>query len=300
MIKSIKIQNYKLFKSLSLEELPRIVLIGGKNNSGKTSVLEAIAMSQDFGYPDMLMFLLDCRASYVSADVFTYNNLWFTSYYHDLELDQPIVFEYEMNSSKKKVIFNYHKNIETSVAINKNKIRKFNSKILEGIEISYWPDVNKKDVLKSPLYFKTEKFVLENRKAILPYTEDTNTFFLPSNQSVYSSAGDADRYSDLESRNNTRDIVKALQILEPNLKSLSILSVKDKPIIYGDVGLEQKIPLFLMGQGMNHLLSILLIISRAKNGIVLIDEFENGFHHSILAKMWAAIANIRNPIIHKS
>ena len=34
MITDIHIQNFKLFKSFKLEKLPKILLVGGKNNSG--------------------------------------------------------------------------------------------------------------------------------------------------------------------------------------------------------------------------------------------------------------------------
>ena len=42
MIKDITIENYKLFKSFSVKDLPRVLLIGGQNNCGKTSFLEAL------------------------------------------------------------------------------------------------------------------------------------------------------------------------------------------------------------------------------------------------------------------
>ncbi len=44
-----------------------------------------------------------------------------------------------------------------------------------------------------------------------------------------------------------------------------------------------------MGDGMSKLASIILAIGNAKDGVVLIDEIENGFHHSIMQKVWAAI-----------
>ena len=46
-----------------------------------------------------------------------------------------------------------------------------------------------------------------------------------------------------------------------------------------------------MGQGIMRLLTILLVISEVKNGIALIDELENGFHHSVLADIWKVISN---------
>ena len=42
---------------------------------------------------------------------------------------------------------------------------------------------------------------------------------------------------------------------------------------------------------MVRLLDIILAIAWCENGIVVIDEVENGIHHSILPKVWEAIGN---------
>src|SRR3954452_10370521 len=45
----------------------------------------------------------------------------------------------------------------------------------------------------------------------------------------------------------------------------------------------------LMGEGMVRLLSLVLEITNASNGVVLIDEIETGLHHSVLRTVWRAI-----------
>jgi AAA15 family ATPase/GTPase len=44
-----------------------------------------------------------------------------------------------------------------------------------------------------------------------------------------------------------------------------------------------------MGEGVAKLLSIILAIANAKDGIVLIDEFENGLHYSVMQKIWEGV-----------
>ncbi len=90
---------------------------------------------------------------------------------------------------------------------------------------------------------------------------------------------------------NTANIVEALRILEPDLKSLSVIQLRNKPILHGDIGIGKKIPLTLIGQGIDHFISILLGIAGAKNDVALIDEMEKGFHHSVLPRIWKIIAN---------
>ncbi len=42
MLESLHIQNYRLFKDLKIDKLGQVNLIAGKNNTGKTALLEAI------------------------------------------------------------------------------------------------------------------------------------------------------------------------------------------------------------------------------------------------------------------
>src|SRR6266568_6345180 len=53
MITSAKIANYKIFSDLYLPDLSRITLLGGGNNVGKTSVLEALFLFYDRVNPNM-------------------------------------------------------------------------------------------------------------------------------------------------------------------------------------------------------------------------------------------------------
>ncbi|NIA03554.1 MAG: AAA family ATPase [Nitrospirae bacterium] len=74
--------------------------------------------------------------------------------------------------------------------------------------------------------------------------------------------------------------------IEPSLKNLSLGA---DGIIYCDIGLDRLIPVNAMGGGMRKILSIILAISDTKNGIVFIDEIENGLYHSSQEILWDAI-----------
>ncbi|MDI6791627.1 MAG: AAA family ATPase [bacterium] len=54
--------------------------------------------------------------------------------------------------------------------------------------------------------------------------------------------------------------------------------------------LTRKIPVAYMGEGVSRLLSIILAIATSGDGIVIIDECENGIHYSAMPKIWEAIA----------
>ena len=60
-------------------------------------------------------------------------------------------------------------------------------------------------------------------------------------------------------------------------------------MIYGDIGVGRRVPMSQMGEGMVRLLSLVLEITKASGGVVLIDEIENGLHHSVMTKIWRAV-----------
>jgi len=101
---------------------------------------------------------------------------------------------------------------------------------------------------------------------------------------------DAQRYSQLETVGRQDEVLESLKIVEPRLKRLAVLVSGGLPMINGDIGIGRLIPLPLLGEGMVRLLEILLAISTTRDGVILIDEIENGLHYSVLKKVWKAIA----------
>ena len=47
-----------------------------------------------------------------------------------------------------------------------------------------------------------------------------------------------------------------------------------------------------MGEGIGKVLSMLLAIASSKDATVLIDEFDNGLHYSVMREVWSAVARI--------
>ena len=73
------------------------------------------------------------------------------------------------------------------------------------------------------------------------------------------------------------------------MQSVEDSSANGEPMIMGDVGLSELIPLAVMGEGMTRLARLVLAISSSPDGVVLVDEVESGFHYSVLPKVWRVI-----------
>ena len=94
-----------------------------------------------------------------------------------------------------------------------------------------------------------------------------------------------------------QDVVGAMKILESKLNSIIFLS-GDRPyryegrggILAGFEGMQGRLPLGSLGEGMRRLLALSLSLARTKNGILLIDEIDTGLHYSIMGDMWLLVA----------
>lgn len=73
-IKNIKIKNFKIFDTFNMESFKRVNLIGGKNNLGKTALLEAIRLNvSSVDLNNLLMSIRDIlhkRSNHIEIDFF--------------------------------------------------------------------------------------------------------------------------------------------------------------------------------------------------------------------------------------
>ena len=86
MIKSISFQNFRGFKHLDLQDLTQITLLSGKNNAGKSTVLEGLFLLADHYDPMCFSKICNFRNLPVIPD---FDILW-KPLFHKLNADEPI------------------------------------------------------------------------------------------------------------------------------------------------------------------------------------------------------------------
>jgi len=107
------------------------------------------------------------------------------------------------------------------------------------------------------------------------------------------SESDAERYDSLNKADLVETFENALRTVEPDLKRTSLGLDNGRSIIHADVGYGL-VPFTTLGSGSKRLSTILLALTYGRKGVVLIDELENGFHHSALEKVWNIIYDFAN------
>jgi AAA15 family ATPase/GTPase len=76
MLKELHISNYRLFDDLILSELGQVNLIAGKNNTGKTALLEALRIWAAKGDNTVVNHALKMRGQFIVANYQSYDNLF--------------------------------------------------------------------------------------------------------------------------------------------------------------------------------------------------------------------------------
>ncbi len=69
ILPSLEIRQFRILRKLEIERLGRVNLIVGKNNVGKTSVLEAIYLYANPGNPEVLLDLISTRDEFDQPQV---------------------------------------------------------------------------------------------------------------------------------------------------------------------------------------------------------------------------------------
>lgn len=288
MISSIEIKNYKLIERLSLEKLQRLTVVGGKNGCGKSSLLESIFLMFDRMNPHLTMRGLMWRGlgnipvdpEYVWAPIF-----------HKFNLGADISVKSQYKGKEKGVSLKVVNNAKRSITAPSNlspfgaPISNVQSSIPQSA-LSIEFTENKKPVETSKLFLDSSGMNLDIQSSI---GKPTIATYFPSRQPS-NPVEDAERLGHLEINNQSEQVVEILRDVIPEIKSITAVRLGANSIIYADVGGERKTPISSLGEGVSRLLSVALGIAACKDGIVLIDEIENGLHYSVHSAVWRGIA----------
>ncbi|MDE6592035.1 MAG: AAA family ATPase [Oscillospiraceae bacterium] len=291
MIEKIKISNFKIFKSLTLDDLHQITLISGKNNVGKSTLLEAIFFSNDYFNSESFIKINNIR---VAANTLR-TDIWksFINVYSEISS-----FEIEKveNGIKKNISVELSNNrnitahspldstnfVEAQVSekTNDNRI------ITHQLSISASDEKNK-DTLQYFVKFDGQIQTVSNSSPDNPLRNCTYTSFISSKSMNWPLLAEMLGRLDMEGKIN--DVVKALQILDPEIIGIKIFVQNSVIRLYASMNNGRSMPIDHMGDGICKLIAICVLILSNPNSLILVDEMENGFHYSAHKKIWEAV-----------
>ena len=284
MLKRLQIRNFRGFNALEIDQLSSINLIAGKNNSGKTSLLEAVFLLSGAGDARLAKNVniirgleLDSRVSPVMI-----GPLW-KQLFSDLDMERAIEIEGEYKSHGRFALeIASEQQPPTEITLDRTDGVSATNLFDEHSLIFQYSDSSDQKI-KSHIRFKGQGLEVQQPATNAPFIA---AILLSRGRNTYE---DATRLGMLRKKKKGDLLLKALQVIEPKLQSIEDNSSSGTPMIWGDIGLSELVPLPAMGEGMTQLARIVLAIASIPNGVVLVDEVENGIHHSVLPDVWRAI-----------
>ena len=101
-----------------------------------------------------------------------------------------------------------------------------------------------------------------------------------------------EQFSSTVARGEKRRLLNVLRLIRPAIEDIEILTHLGQPSLWADVGEPELLPLEAVGGGMVRLLGLLVTFFSARGGLVIVDEIENGIHHSALQELWRQILGL--------
>jgi len=290
MITEVLIKNFKCFKNLIVPELGRITLISGRNNVGKTALLEALLLFLDKRNPIMVLNQYSRRG--IKKYNLTIEAIWKPIFF-DSAMDKEIFISLTINGNQEQVTARFNREFtppsSMTVQTEERHISTDEEFTTLAVDIEYTTKSGEKIILChfcDPNNGNRPALVINTKPSEIPLQP---TSFLSSKEHSPSDEI-AKQFSILAQQDRENEVVEFLRIIEPRLETLKIITEGPNPLVHGKLkGLMHTLPINFMGEGMEKLLALIVAITHSPNRIILLDEIENGLHYSILPKIWEAI-----------
>ena len=284
----LSIKGFRGFKEIFIGQLGRVTLITGKNNTGKSSILEALRLHAQNATPSAILSILTNREEYIRAPD-----------EEDRPFDPEIGFHIsalfhgfpQLSESFEPIV------ISTSGRAHRMYLEMGVRWIPEDQDTESVPalivNTEEGERIRPLETFLRQFSPLGRRGRPGPSEEARMPSVLVSPYGGERTFALGPLWDEIALTDNEEDVVKALQIIDPRISAVSMVGGEvsyggRRAIVRAD-NIPRPVPLRSFGDGVNRLFGIVLSLVNAGGGILLIDEFENGLHHSVQSDAWRMI-----------
>ena len=302
---NLTIKGFRGIRELTIPRLGRVNLITGKNNTGKSSILEAMRIILNDADPLIIRETLEFREEDVEkrqdkenlddVEALSQISVLFHGFPQKLKDFSPIIItttngvegeHLEMNVEKISRAFAPY--MPSRFASSETQTSEdSDGELLLVVSRGKFTAGHRLRHFMQNLYFPT--------RAVYYITEDATPTpcilldpYAGESTNEHSDLWDAVVLTKLES-----EVVRALRLINSNIAAISMVGTRgssyERRAVVRAEGIPKPVPLRSFGDGMNRLFGIALSLANAEGGVLLIDEFENGLHYSVQPDVWRMI-----------
>ncbi|MES2614933.1 MAG: AAA family ATPase [Bdellovibrionota bacterium] len=291
MLRSVNISKFRCFSNFKIENMGRINIIMGKNNAGKTCLLEALDLLKS-GTPASLVSAANRRAEFSYVDTNGQPRLIPEIKHAFVGRALDLNNEFEINGKGDGADYSVKATIVPAQSVNH----------LTGVtqvQNSIGAPQNIVDVEAKALRWQNSK---EGAPGVLIPLFKGGIVQIPAQSSIYNepvrfvgtntaSIYDATQLWSSVARNRQHEetALKALRIVESDVERLVITSFPISALSVFLKDVDDAIPLGSFGDGTSRLLALACHLVEAERGLLLVDEIDRGLHVSTMEKMWKLV-----------
>lgn len=301
LLNSLVVNDFRCFKHLYVSRLGRVNLITGKNNVGKTALLEALWLYSRGGAPFEILELLAMRDEWLDRRRYPATDrpeeqgeqasIIKNLFYCRPSIDQP----------GDAITIGPTEKATLSIAV--NWFKKSDADRIDRLDMmEEWTpqDAAGPDERIPYLVVRNTNHLLDRYPLARLFGGDLGyprpRDIVPGNFIRFQGLSVADvslLWDKIALSPREDDVYEALRIVLPDVDRVTLIGDRDRngwrvPIVKVK-GLEEPVPLRSVGAGMSRLFGLALGLVGAKDGMLLNDEVESGLHYSIQPNMWRLI-----------
>jgi hypothetical protein len=297
MYLTVAIENLRGVRHLEVDDLRRVNLFAGRNNCGKTTILEGIFLLTGPTNPQLFMKINGFRNVGFAGE-----DSW-RLFFRDLDTRREIRVAGELKDPLEKRLLAVEVCTHASAPFaptwqpplaQPSPDDATEAPLPESEAVSAPNGLSLKFAFSKGKRGETIRFASritsrqQGFEINMPkdYTEERRGVFVNAT-TLLGEIGR--RFHNAQVKKRVAPFVTVLRQVEPALADLSLGADGQ---VYCDVGLPHLAPLNVMGDGIVRLLSFLLSIADTENGVVLIDDIDNGFHADAQKILWRAVFEI--------
>lgn len=303
LIENLDIEGYRGLSTLRVGGFGKVNLITGQNNSGKSTILECIRLLVTGGSIHTFKDILDYREESVAAS----ENERMSSPYTFSPLSNLFNGCPDLHADGSYFAISATGNLPSNIGHLTAKIGWFIRNLDSTRQVLSYEPVSSDlfdDVAES---FPALDLSIGGRKRVIPLDRilrrsphriESDALSVPcvyldpfSSKSTYQLGAlwDAIALTDVE-----QEVVQALKVVSKDIEAVSMIGSDDRvgrgrTAIAKSSRFRHPVPLRTFGDGVNRLFGVVLSLCNARNGILLVDEIENGLHYSVQPEIWRMI-----------
>lgn len=256
MVKSIKIEWLRGIRECILEDFGRFNIFLGHNNCGKTTVLEAVYLF--LGNDNIIgnVNINKLRQLIVDSDEKYKLN------FYNLDTEQSIILFGIYDNAQRKAEFKYWEHFAEALDVNDIKDKQTALEKEYGLQQTFDTPVG---TYQSKLILSSDKNKQARVEAPKELGSHINSVYLSSiiGHSNYVN----DFYSTVLKQKKEDKLIAILREIEPSIKDAVIAD----NLLMVDIGLKQRVPIQVLGDGIRKIFDIIAAMFQCENGVLLID-----------------------------